>query len=480
MKRNPSDARLVDAFWGSPGIDDLVQPEPGCSAPTFHGSAADAANAASTLVNQVARYFKEPTVHLAAFNALPHSEPLTGGPQRRFEEPLPTRAKTNGEYAVLLTESARASIHETASSTFDSVPPVETGGLLFGERDDAARTITIEAASGPPADSTHSQTGFVRGIRDLDQALNALGYKASDRAGYLGDWHTHPNGVAALSATDRNAAQGLVGDGASVLLIWAGAPEAPKFVAEVLHPDVSTQPPRHQRSDKPPSAPAAKPRPRPAQGTLAARKRCDVPMPPRRPPAPTRPARSAVLVALSGGGFRATLAGLGVLRFLADADLLDDVRIISSVSGGSLANAVAAIHWDNGRTQPAFDELVLEPVLHSITSRSFLADLIRNIWHAAKPGSTRTTILVDRLDKWFLHGRLLEELPDGSWFMFNATNVGEGVRFRFDADVIGDYVNGSIATAGSGVRVATAVAASAAVPGCFPPAATRQPAVPVQ
>ena len=53
--------------------------------------------------------------------------------------------------------------------------------------------------------------------------------------------------------------------------------------------------------------------------------------------------------------------------------------------------------------------------------------------------------------------------------MFNAANVSEGVRFRFDADVIGDYVNGSIPTRGTSVRVATAVAASAAVPGYFPP-----------
>lgn len=468
LKRTASDDRLVDAFWGSPGIDDLVQPEPGCSAPTFHGSAADAASAASTLINQIARYLEDPTTHVALFTALPHAEPLAGRPYRRFEAPPPTRVEANDDYTVLLTESARASMDEIASNTFYSASPVETGGLLFGERDDAALTITIDAASGPPPDSTHSHTGFIRGTRDLDQVLAALGYGASERASYLGDWHTHPNGVAALSATDRNAAEGLVGDGASVLLIWAGTPEAPDWVAEVLHPDVSAAPPRKQAADPDHPAQAVKPRARPARAERAARKRCDAPMPPRRPLRPTRPARPAILLALSGGGFRATLAGLGVLRFLADADLLDDVRIISSVSGGSLANAAMATHWDKGRTQPAFDELILQPVLDAITSRSFLGDLIRNSWRTTRPGSTRTTVLADRLDKRFLHGHLLEDLPAGCWFMFNATNVSEGVRFRFDADVIGDYVNGSIATADTGVRVATAVAASAAVPGYFP------------
>ena len=473
LNRSADGGRFVDAFWGSPSIEDLVQPEPGCSAPTFHGSAADAASAASTLVNQIARYFENPDTHCAEFTALQHARPLGGRVHRLFEDLPPICVPAAGEYTVLLTESARARIHEIASDAFSSVPVVETGGLLIGERNNATRTITIEGASGPPPDSNHSSDGFVRGTRDVDQMLDILRHSASEQAVYLGDWHSHPDSAAALSDTDRKAAQGLVGDGASVLLIWAGTPEAPKWVAEVLHPDPATEPPSARDPDSPRPVPAVRPRTHSAQAAFAARQRCDAPMPPRRPLAPARAGRPTILVALSGGGFRATLAGLGVLRFLADADLLDDLRIISSVSGGSLTNALMATHWANGRAQPAFDELVLQPVLESITNRSFLADLIRNSWRTAKPGSTRTTVLADRLDKWFLDGRLLEDLPAGSWFMFNAANVTEGIRFRFDADVIGDYVNGSIATAGTNIRVSTAVAASAAVPGCFPPLRLR-------
>ena len=77
LKSNTAYERLVDAFWGLPDIDDLVHPEPGCSAPTFHGSAADAAGAASALVNQIGRYLDEPTNHLAVFSALPHAQPLS-------------------------------------------------------------------------------------------------------------------------------------------------------------------------------------------------------------------------------------------------------------------------------------------------------------------------------------------------------------------------------------------------------------------
>jgi predicted acylesterase/phospholipase RssA len=50
-----------------------------------------------------------------------------------------------------------------------------------------------------------------------------------------------------------------------------------------------------------------------------------------------------IAVAISGGGYRATAWGLGVLWCLADAGLNDDVTMIASVSGGSLANAHAGL-----------------------------------------------------------------------------------------------------------------------------------------
>lgn len=51
-------------------------------------------------------------------------------------------------------------------------------------------------------------------------------------------------------------------------------------------------------------------------------------------------------VALSGGGFRATAFGLGVLLYLADSGLNKQVKTISSVSGGSIANGFVASECD--------------------------------------------------------------------------------------------------------------------------------------
>lgn len=51
-------------------------------------------------------------------------------------------------------------------------------------------------------------------------------------------------------------------------------------------------------------------------------------------------------LALSGGGFRATLFHLGVVKLLRDVGLLKDVRRIGAVSGGSILAADLVLKWD--------------------------------------------------------------------------------------------------------------------------------------
>src|SRR4051812_25802363 len=51
-------------------------------------------------------------------------------------------------------------------------------------------------------------------------------------------------------------------------------------------------------------------------------------------------------LALSGGGFRATLYHLGLVRFLRDAGILQQVTHITSVSGGSITAAHLALNWE--------------------------------------------------------------------------------------------------------------------------------------
>lgn len=57
-----------------------------------------------------------------------------------------------------------------------------------------------------------------------------------------------------------------------------------------------------------------------------------------------------IYLALSGGGLRATLFHLGVLRFLKQTDYLTSIKQICSVSGGSITAAHLVLNWDRYTT----------------------------------------------------------------------------------------------------------------------------------
>jgi NTE family protein len=194
---------------------------------------------------------------------------------------------------------------------------------------------------------------------------------------------------------------------------------------------------------------------------------------PERPVPPAAPKSPPISLALSGGGWRAALTAAGVLRFLADAGLLAQLRYVSSVSGGSITHALLACSYErleeSGFSGGTLDEQVVAPLFAAVSTRSLKWALVGRAWKALVPKTTRTDVLANTLDKWFFAGRRLEELSTGCRFVFNAANVTTGVGFNFSRDTYGDYVTGHASTESSQLRVADAVAASAAVPGPFSP-----------
>ncbi|HVE20134.1 MAG TPA: patatin-like phospholipase family protein, partial [Ilumatobacteraceae bacterium] len=189
-----------------------------------------------------------------------------------------------------------------------------------------------------------------------------------------------------------------------------------------------------------------------------------------RPAEPPPAAGVRIGVTLSGGGFRATFAGLGVARFLAGAGLLGDLRFVSSVSGGSVANGMLATRFPQlrkrGFSGAAFDDLVIEPIAERVTAASLKSKLVRNMWRTFGKRN-RTDVLARAFNDWLFDDVKLEDLDPGCRWIFNAASLTTGARFGFERDVVGDYVVGLAPTAGTGLQVAQAVAASAAVPGAF-------------
>jgi NTE family protein len=179
-------------------------------------------------------------------------------------------------------------------------------------------------------------------------------------------------------------------------------------------------------------------------------------------------------LALSGGGFRATLFHLGVLWRMNELAHLGNLNRITSVSGGSiLAGHLGCIWRDldfvNG-VAGNFPDLVAEPI------KQFCSRTVDG-WAIAKgkldPFNTAADYVTSAYNKHLYHGATLHDLPDdmageGPRFIIYATNLQSGVSFRFSRPYMADYRIGLNRNTGD-VLVADAVAASSAFPPILTP-----------
>jgi NTE family protein len=178
-------------------------------------------------------------------------------------------------------------------------------------------------------------------------------------------------------------------------------------------------------------------------------------------------------IALSGGGFRATLFGLGSLWRLNEVGILGKLDRITSVSGGSILAGILANGWKrldfiDGRANN-FTELVARPV-QNFCSKTI--DVEAGILGMITPFKTAGEFLSDRYDKDLFCGAMLKDIPkavtgQAPKFIFYATNIQTGRSFRFRQDMVADYVLGISRTVD--VSLADVVAASSAFPPIFSP-----------
>ena len=78
--------------------------------------------------------------------------------------------------------------------------PLEAGGVLLGWRDGSDRIVT--GLIGPGPHSLHGRHAFVPDHSwQVEQIRKAFGLTGGD-LDYLGDWHSHPDWIALMSAID--------------------------------------------------------------------------------------------------------------------------------------------------------------------------------------------------------------------------------------------------------------------------------------
>lgn len=177
---------------------------------------------------------------------------------------------------------------------------------------------------------------------------------------------------------------------------------------------------------------------------------------------------------LSGGGFRAALYALGVLRYLAEANVLCSARVACGVSGGSIAAAalVAGVAADPEALRPdRFLPSIYAPLLARVTSTN-LRNRALATWasdRAMLRGRPRNLVLAQELgESLYPHVRWLADLPSEPQLVVSATDLAAGRAFRFSQAFIGSFDWGYACTPPD-LELATAIAASAAAPPAFPP-----------
>jgi NTE family protein len=168
-------------------------------------------------------------------------------------------------------------------------------------------------------------------------------------------------------------------------------------------------------------------------------------------------------LALSGGGFRATLFHCGSLWRLNELGVLKNLVRISSVSGGSITAGALAVAWPRlvsaSWSRDAFVKELVTP-LRKLCSRD--VDIPSVLKGAVVPGKSIADFVADQYAETLVGDATLQTLPDNPSFVFNSTNLATGVDFRFSKPYAGDYRIGLIRN--PTFKLATVVAASSAFP----------------
>ena len=175
-------------------------------------------------------------------------------------------------------------------------------------------------------------------------------------------------------------------------------------------------------------------------------------------------------LALSGGGARATVFHLGVLKRIAECpDRWNEINFISTVSGGSLC--VALVFEKAGKRWPSA-EMFLQKCLPEIRTvltsfdlqKRYKLHLIFRPWLFLHG---RASLIAKLIYKHWGIRSSVKDLPDIPRWQICATCYETGKSWRFSKLRMGDYIANYVKS--PNFPLAEAVASSAAVPGAIGP-----------
>lgn len=211
-------------------------------------------------------------------------------------------------------------------------------------------------------------------------------------------------------------------------------------------------------------------------------------------------------LALSGGGFRAAIFHLGVIRRLEELDIMSRVRVVSAVSGGSIISAYYLCEMERrlrlekpeDRDRAKTRIRIFEDIAHdffqaldnNLRTRALIFTPFYYPWLflktlALKPfrAGARSELIQREYDKWFYNNNSLDQLPSavqkdnqesagepsaGPRLLINTTSLLTGERVAFSREPL-SHVNEMSRVNTNVLPLSRVVGASSGVPGLFPP-----------
>jgi len=172
-------------------------------------------------------------------------------------------------------------------------------------------------------------------------------------------------------------------------------------------------------------------------------------------------------LALSGGGYRAAVFHLGMLSYMAENRLLEQVTHISTVSGGSIVmGLIYSLNDFRFPTSREYLEQIHNRAIEFLQKYTLLEDNMK--LSAAKAAASNGLFTLNKKLLRRLKGKTwgldkdIQELEDSPIWTINATTGETGRSWRFCKEKMGDYMIGYISN--PHISLAQAISASAGFP----------------
>jgi hypothetical protein len=214
--RAPDWIDVGDDFFPANPRSQLFFPEPGCSAPTFVGSAAQTVALAGMMLNEALTVLRRPPAAEAgdhepvSFASAVRLRAAATLGTSRAEWPVDVaKIDVSGTFEMRMSSEALAEVRaEVRRGARVRGPCVETGGMLLGSFDDATGIVYVDKVAGPPPDSYLAETYFQDGVEGVKERVDAEMSRTGCATGFVGFWH--PGGSALPSPTDEQGMASIV------------------------------------------------------------------------------------------------------------------------------------------------------------------------------------------------------------------------------------------------------------------------------